>query len=70
MDEPGLWIRLDTAAQPARLVREHLVNRAAQIAVDGGALCCLHGDMVVALALLHTRSGELVLISRKGTDND
>ena len=69
MDEPGLWIRLDTAAQPARLVREHLVNRVAQIAVDGGALCCLHGDMVVALALLHTRSGELVLVSHEKTGN-
>ena len=36
VDKSGLWTRLYTAAQQARLVREHLVNRAAQIAVDGG----------------------------------
>ena len=36
VDKSGLWTQLDTAAQQAKLVRENQVNRAAQIAVDGG----------------------------------
>ena len=69
VDEPAMWAQPDMAAQHAGFAHECLLDLATWIAADGGALCRLQGDMVAALAMLHSRMGEFVLVSHEETGN-